>query len=614
MALPRTMLRDRGFAIFLLGLALLLLASRLEAQPQDRVEALARLTASLRSAPSAPATLEPPRIAWAANGALRYLGAPPGSAYPAPAPGPADAMALGFLRANRQLFGVPSEAVDFMLEKRRARSPREYLRFQQSYRGLPVFGGQASVQVDSTLGIEAVIADLANGVELDDGAVPTRPTISASEATARAESLASARAPNARIESRAAALEIFAPDVIGDEGAPRLVWTLVVGARGRPGSSYRVLIDAQNGAVVRAFPLDFEALNRFISDSNNSTSFGTLVRSEGDPPCGIVEADHAYDYVGDTYTFYAVHHGRDGIASFQHAIYATVRFCDQPVPCPWSNAYYSLTFGELYFGDHWAVDDVVAHEYTHGVTSYESQLVYANAAGAINESFSDVWGEFVDLTNGHGNDAAGVRWLHGEDLPNGAHRDMKNPPAFDQPDRLWSPLYVPRAANPNDSNDYGGVHTNSGVNNKLCYLLTDGGTFNGQSVTGLGISRIADLYYEVNTNLLTSGADWDELFDTLRQAAINLGWNAADRANLERGCLAVEIASFVVDRASACPSQTGAPACGSLGGPFRTVALGQGTVSPGATLTIRSGTYPEIVTLSKRGHFVAEGGAARIGP
>jgi len=609
---------DRGLTVFILGFALLLLAARLDAQPREHQEALARLTASLRRVGATTNVAdpdEPPRVAWSANGALRYLGAPPGAAFPSPTPGEPEATALGFLHAHRDLFGVADGSIDFVPDKRRARGGRAYVRFQQTRSGVPVFAAQATVQLDSTDGIMAVIADLATGVgDLALDRVAIQPRVAIAEAQARAESLSAARAPGAAVEARPPLLQIFAPEVIGDSGPPRLVWSIEVGARGRSGASFRVLGDAQDGAIVRAFPLDADVLNRVISDSNNTTHFGSTVRSEGQPPCGIVEADHAYDYVGDTYVFYALYHGRDGLPNFSQPVRATVRFCDQPVPCPWNNAYYSSLFNEMFFGDGWAVDDVVAHEYTHGVTAFESQLIYANESGAINESLSDVWGEFVDLTNTHGNDSPGVRWLASEDLPGGAIRDMKNPPAFGDPDRRWSPLYVPRAANPDDSNDNGGVHTNSGVNNKLCFLLTDGGTFNGQSVTGLGISRIADLYYEVNTNLLTSGADWDELFDALRQAAINLAWNASDRANLERGCLAVEIASYVVDGASGCPSQTGAPACGSLGGPFRTVALGQSTVSPGATLTIRSGVYPETLTLSKRGRFVAEGGTARIGP
>ena len=70
------------------------------------------------------------------------------------------------------------------------------------------------------------------------------------------------------------------------------------------------------------------------------------------------------------------------------------------------------------YGDGFAsADDVVGHELTHGVTEFSSHLFYYFQSGAINESLSDVFGEFVDQTNGAGNDTAGVKWQLGEDLP-----------------------------------------------------------------------------------------------------------------------------------------------------------------------------------------------------
>ena len=62
---------------------------------------------------------------------------------------------------------------------------------------------------------------------------------------------------------------------------------------------------------------------------------------------------------------------------------------------------------------------------------------------------------------------------------------MQDPTLFGSPDRMTSPLYVEDL----DETDDGGVHDNSGVNNKAAYLMTDGGTFNGQTVTGSASTR-----------------------------------------------------------------------------------------------------------------------------
>ena len=60
---------------------------------------------------------------------------------------------------------------------------------------------------------------------------------------------------------------------------------------------------------------------------------------------------------------------------------------------------------------------------------------------------------------------------------------MANPPAMGDPDKMSSPLYYTL------SSDNGGVHFNSGISNKAAYLMTDGDTFNGYTVNGLGLAR-----------------------------------------------------------------------------------------------------------------------------
>src|SRR6185295_8339438 len=105
---------------------------------------------------------------------------------------------------------------------------------------------------------------------------------------------------------------------------------------------------------------------------------------------------------------------------------------------------------------------------------------------------SDVFGEVIDQTNGRGNDAANVKWLIGEDILGlGAIRSMKDPTIYGDPDKMTSPLYY------RDPFDNGGVHFNSGLNNKAAYLMVEGGTFNGQTITGLGLTKVSKIYYEV---------------------------------------------------------------------------------------------------------------------
>lgn len=243
---------------------------------------------------------------------------------------------------------------------------------------------------------------------------------------------------------------------------------------------------------------------------------GTFLCDETDPVCtngADPHADAAHRYAGDTYAFYFTNHGRDSLDNEGMTLISTVHVGEAYENAFWDG--YQVAYGDG-FGFPLA-DDVVGHELTHGVTEHTSALFYYYQSGAINESLSDVWGEFIDLTNGSGTDTPNVRWRVGEDVTGlGAIRDMANPPAFGDPDKMTSPNYW------TDPQDNGGVHANSGVNNKAVALMTDGGSFNGRTVDGIGIPKVAAIYYEAQTNLLTSGSDYGDLYNALFQACLNL--------------------------------------------------------------------------------------------
>jgi Zn-dependent metalloprotease len=271
---------------------------------------------------------------------------------------------------------------------------------------------------------------------------------------------------------------------------------------------------------------------------------GTFLCKETDPSCssGDSHAKAAHKFAIDTYNFYATEHGRDSMDNNGMTIVSTVNYCNSS-SCPYYNAFWDGT--QLVYGNGYGfplADDVVAHEFTHGVTQYESNLFYYYQSGAINESFSDLWGEYYDQSNGLGNDTTGVKWLLGEDISGlGANRSMINPPAFGDPDKMSSANYY------EGEDDSGGVHTNSGVNNKAVYLMVDGGTFNNKTVTALGWTKTAAIYYKAQTDLLTSGSDYSDLYYGLQQACTNLigqnGITASDCIEVKDAIDAVEMNS-----------------------------------------------------------------------
>jgi Zn-dependent metalloprotease len=244
---------------------------------------------------------------------------------------------------------------------------------------------------------------------------------------------------------------------------------------------------------------------------------GTQVCSSNDGTCNSsnthAKAAHANAY--STYQWYQTWHGRNSIDNNGMQIVSTVHYGNKYANAFWNG--HMMIYGDAYGFP--LADDVVAHELTHGVTQYESNLFYWYQSGAINESLSDLWGEAVDQANGLGNDSPAVKWLIGEDVTGlGAIRSMANPPAFGQPDSMLSPTYCKAGTCLNDN---GGVHTNSGVNNKAAYLMVNGGTFNGFTIAPLGWNKVLTIYYEAQTHLLTSGADYLDLYNVLYQACLN---------------------------------------------------------------------------------------------
>jgi hypothetical protein len=301
-----------------------------------------------------------------------------------------------------------------------------------------------------------------------------------------------------------------------------------------------------------------EALDRVVCDRQNvraaqNACTSGFARTEASLPSGVTDVNAAFDHAGEVSAFYQAVAGVDltdllGVpVSGVKKLASTVRYCPTSVadPCPYANAFWNGT--QMFYGAGYAgADDVVGHEMTHGVISRNSNLFYWGQSGAINESLADVMGEIVDHRNtlvvGDQN------WPLGEDLPGGAIRVMSNPPLGGQPDRMTSLAWDPDTVGYPDN---GGVHTNSGVGNKAAFLISQGGTFNGQTIAGIdgadtSLTKTAELYYDVIVRL-TQGSDYANLADVLEQTCqdfVNGGLNGFtqdDCTNVGKAVAATEL-------------------------------------------------------------------------
>jgi Zn-dependent metalloprotease len=290
------------------------------------------------------------------------------------------------------------------------------------------------------------------------------------------------------------------------------------------------VVDAHSGEIMTRYNELDTVLSRQIYDANNRFGLpGDLVRAEGDQAVGDLDADNAYDFLGDIYSYYLTKFGRDSYDNAGADLIATVHFLSN-----FPNAFWN---GEqMVFGDGFVVDDVTAHELTHAVTENEANLIYQDQSGALNESFSDIFGEFVDQRN-QPPDPAGDDWLVGEDLPIGAIRDMADPPLFDQPDRVYQYNCT--------NSDNGGVHINSGIPNKAAYLMAAGGAFNGYTVDGIDLDKTGQVQYRTLTVYLIPSSGFVDYHDAMNQSCNDLigsyGITSADCTQVEAALLATEM-------------------------------------------------------------------------
>jgi Zn-dependent metalloprotease len=109
--------------------------------------------------------------------------------------------------------------------------------------------------------------------------------------------------------------------------------------------------------------------------------------------------------------------------------------------------------------------DIVAHELFHGVTAFTSKLEYVSEPGALNESYSDIFG--IIVSNFKEPDMSKWNWLIGDGLSTGltAFRD------FQDPTRLGHPKVMSAYRQMAPDDDYGGVHINSGIHNFAAYNI-----------------------------------------------------------------------------------------------------------------------------------------------
>lgn len=595
-----------------------------------------------------------------------------------------------FLKNYGGMFGISNANEELGAARiTKDRQGGTHITHKQFYRGLPVFGGEVKTHYDASDNLVVANGTFVPGIDVD-----TTPKRSAEDATRIAmTSVVTDLGRPAKLNASKPTLMIYREGLAqGVEGPNHLAWEVVVGN----GVDVRefVYVDAHTGKIIQKTTGIFHAKNRRAYDGlgidpapgPNYPNNPFWVEGQAFPT-GVAEADNMIAASSDIYDLFKKAFGRDSFDGHGATMDSIFNRGDGCPNASWNGTFISFCPGTT-------TDDVTAHEWGHAYTEYTHALVYHWQPGALNEAYSDIWGETVDRINGRGGDTpdtarsngacttftalppqvtisapanlagvkdaggaswgpqsfsvpgtlmgvqvgstsaacaalpagslagkiafidrgtcafsikaqnaqdagaigvvignnqggnavinmsgsgptipslsvsqndgtaikaaltantpvtltlsrggtgtdSSVRWLMGEDSTafNGALRDMYTPTCYGNPGKVSDKQYTcgpdTRAA------DWGGVHNNSGVPNHGYALLVDGGSYNGQVVTGIGLTKAAHIYYRAQTVYQGPFSGFPEHADALEQSCRDLtGMNLND---LKTGAISGEV-------------------------------------------------------------------------
>ncbi len=459
-------------------------------------------------------------------------------------------------------------------------------RLGQFHSGVPVFGGQVVQQLDGR-SVVSVTGRLYEAIDAD-----VTPSISPERA---GELAVASIGPGGQTRG------LTTLGLLPVEGGYRLVYRVEVGSDWALRELY---VDADSGAIVRslnglhsqamigqgtgvfgskkkmstnqttstfqavdklrpgeaftlAFPGTVSRLNLFL---NTGIIFNSDVATDSDNDWADGPTVDAHVYQGWVYDYYFKRFGRRGMDDRNVEVDAIVhplarseanRQPPDVVGNYINNAFYCcdglIVFGD---GDGRAFNylaggfDVVAHEWTHGVTDFTSRLIYQDEPGALNEAFSDIMAaamEFYYQPVGTNRDQAD--WLIAEDVflfAPGYLRSLNNPNAGGEPDHYSQRRFI------GTSDDDGGVHYNLTIATHAFYLAVAGGRnrTSGIEVAGVGmnnIERMERIFYRAFTMLMTPNSTFADARRATLQAASDLYGTGNDRAQLELAWNAVGV-------------------------------------------------------------------------
>ncbi|WP_436842935.1 M4 family metallopeptidase [Streptomyces collinus] len=415
-----------------------------------------------------------------------------------------------------------------------------HTRYERTYAGLPVLGGDLVVDTAASGAVERVVK--ANAAPLKvPGLTPAVSTKSAeTQAVKLARSLGGTRSAADGVRKviwAGSGKPVLAHEtVVGglqDDGTPNRLHVITDAATGKRLFTYQgietgvgntqysgqvTLTTTQSGST---YTLTDGARggHKTYNLNHGSSGTGTLFSQSSDTwgngtnsSAATAGADAHYG-AAVTWDFYKNTFGRSGIKNNGVGAYSRVHYGNSYVNAFWDDGCFCMTYGD---GSGNAKPltaiDVAGHEMSHGVTSNTAGLNYSGESGGLNEATSDIFGTGVEFSANNSSDVGD--YLIGEKIDingNGTPLRYMDKPSKDgaSKDSWYSGI--------------GGVdvHYSSGPANHFFYLLSEGSgakvingvsynspTADGLPVTGIGRDKALQIWYRALTTKWTSTTNY----------------------------------------------------------------------------------------------------------
>ncbi|MFE7980387.1 M4 family metallopeptidase [Streptomyces shenzhenensis] len=452
-----------------------------------------------------------------------------------------------------------------------------HTRYERTYAGLPVLGGDLIVHTSETGTTEGVTKATKNTIEV----ASLTPRIAAAKAEQQALGAAEA-AGSAKTEADGARKVIWAGSgkpvlayetVVGgfqDDGTPNELHVITDAATGEKlyeyqgietgtgktlysgtvtlsttlsGSTYQLYDTTRGGHKTYNLARGTSGTGTLFTDADDVWGTGAASSSTTDQTAA---ADAAYGAQA-TWDFYKSTFGRNGIKNNGQAAYSRVHYGNAYVNAFWSDSCFCMTYGDGSGNTHPLTSlDVAGHEMSHGVTANTAGLNYSGESGGLNEATSDIFGTGVEFYADNASDVGD--YLIGEKIDingNGTPLRYMDKPSKDGASAdYWSSSV--------GSKD---VHYSSGVANHFFYLLSEGSgaktingvsynspTYNGSTVTGIGRAKALQIWYKALTTYMTSTTNYKAARTaTLNAASALYGSGSAEYTAVAAAWTAVNV-------------------------------------------------------------------------